>query len=135
MSLTNRFLNLNDSSPAAPSGEQNVKWQIGATSGNEPTTGYPIFPVSAYLPLLIGDSGSGGVSGAVPAPAAGDAAAGKVLKADGTWATFSSFSPLAALTALTVNAPATVLVNSAAVSYDDTILINGTNDVALANGA
>lgn len=35
---------------------------------------------------FVGDSGAGGTKGAVPAPAAGDAAAGKFLKADGTWA-------------------------------------------------
>ena len=35
---------------------------------------------------FTGDTGSGGLKGAVPAPAAGDAAAGKYLKADGTWA-------------------------------------------------
>lgn len=35
---------------------------------------------------FIGDTGFGGYIGAVPAPAAGDAAAGKFLKADGTWA-------------------------------------------------
>lgn len=35
---------------------------------------------------FIGDSGSGGEPGAVPGPAAGDAAAGKFLKADATWA-------------------------------------------------
>lgn len=34
---------------------------------------------------FTGDSGSGGVAGFVPAPAAGDAAAGKYLDADGTW--------------------------------------------------
>lgn len=34
---------------------------------------------------FVGDTGTGGVKGAVPAPAAGDAAAGKFLKADGTW--------------------------------------------------
>jgi hypothetical protein len=34
---------------------------------------------------MAGDGGSGGVKGAAPAPAAGDAAAGKYLKADGTW--------------------------------------------------
>jgi hypothetical protein len=34
---------------------------------------------------LVGDSGSGGTRGTVPAPAAGDAVAGKFLKADGTW--------------------------------------------------
>lgn len=36
---------------------------------------------------FTGDSGSGGVKGMVPAPGAGDSAAGKYLKADGTWAT------------------------------------------------
>jgi hypothetical protein len=34
---------------------------------------------------MVGDSGSGGTIGLVPAPAAGDAAAGKYLDADGTW--------------------------------------------------
>lgn len=37
------------------------------------------------LNAFTGDSGSGGVKGVVPAPAAGDAAAGKYLDADGTW--------------------------------------------------
>jgi len=35
--------------------------------------------------VFTGDSGSGGVEGLVPAPAAGDAAAGAYLDADGTW--------------------------------------------------
>lgn len=37
------------------------------------------------LPVMVGDTGSGGTAGIVPAPAAGDAAAGKYLDADGTW--------------------------------------------------
>ena len=37
-------------------------------------------------PPMGGDAGSGGTIGLVPAPASGDAAAGKFLKADGTWA-------------------------------------------------
>ena len=41
---------------------------------------------TAILDAFTGDSGSGGVKGLVPAPAAGDAAASKFLKADGTWA-------------------------------------------------
>lgn len=41
---------------------------------------------AALLPAAVGDSGSGGTKGLVPAPAAGDAAAVKFLKADGTWA-------------------------------------------------
>jgi hypothetical protein len=39
-----------------------------------------------WVPDMGGDSGSGGAHGLVPAPAAGDAAAGKFLKANGTWA-------------------------------------------------
>ncbi len=37
------------------------------------------------ITVFTGDSGSGGTSGLVPAPAAGDALANKYLKADGTW--------------------------------------------------
>lgn len=45
---------------------------------------------ASQLPDMVGDSGSGGTKGAVPAPSAGDAAANKYLKADGTWATVSA---------------------------------------------
>jgi hypothetical protein len=41
--------------------------------------------VTATLIDMVGDSGSGGTKGLVPAPAAGDAAASKFLKADGVW--------------------------------------------------
>ena len=41
--------------------------------------------VTAMLNNVVGDSGSGGTKGLVPAPAVNDAAAGKFLKADGTW--------------------------------------------------
>jgi len=34
---------------------------------------------------MVGDTGSGGLAGNVPPPAAGDSAAGKFLKADGSW--------------------------------------------------
>lgn len=44
---------------------------------------------TAILNNFVGDSGAGGTKGLVPAPAAGDAAAGKYLKADGSWATVS----------------------------------------------
>jgi hypothetical protein len=37
------------------------------------------------VPTMVGDTGSGGTKGLVPAPGAGDAAAGKVLGAGGTW--------------------------------------------------
>lgn len=44
---------------------------------------------TALLDAFVGDSGSGGTKGLVPAPASGDAAANKYLKANGTWATVS----------------------------------------------
>lgn len=44
-------------------------------------------PVAGTIPTFIGDSGSGGVAGAVPAPLAGDGALNKYLRADGTWTT------------------------------------------------
>jgi hypothetical protein len=78
-------VNLNATVPAAPAGETNVEWQAGDPY---PDPNYPekfVRDTSAYMPNMVGDSGSGGASGAVPAPAAGDAAAGKFLKADGTW--------------------------------------------------
>lgn len=40
---------------------------------------------TALLNAVVGDSGSGGTKGLVPAPAAGDAATKKTLLADGTW--------------------------------------------------
>jgi len=54
---------------------------------------------TAILNAFVGDSGSGGTKGLVPAPSPGDAAAAKFLKADGTWA-----------------APAMVLLTSGSVS-------------------
>lgn len=39
---------------------------------------------------FVGDSGSGGTKGLVPAPASGDAAANKFLKASGAWATVTT---------------------------------------------
>jgi len=45
---------------------------------------------TAMLNNFVGDSGAGGTKGLVPAPAAGDAAANKYLKANGNWATISA---------------------------------------------
>ena len=42
-------------------------------------------PIAQLIKPFVGDSGAGGKSGLVPAPAAGDASANKYLKADGTW--------------------------------------------------
>ena len=64
--------------PAPPTGQQAV---VFANDGGAPTVNF-----SATDPVMEGDSGAGGLAGNVPKPAAGDAAAGKFLKADGTWA-------------------------------------------------
>jgi len=45
-----------------------------------------ISDLTPKLNVVVGDSGSGGTKGLVPAPASGDATAGKFLKADGLWA-------------------------------------------------
>lgn len=74
------IINLDNTTPAPPTGLTNVEWQGDSSTPRN---------VSAYLPNMVGDAGSGGSSGAVPGPAAGTAAAGKFLKADGTW----SFPP------------------------------------------
>jgi hypothetical protein len=70
-------LNFSPTTPAPPSGQQNVTPQ---NDGGSPTCNQ-----SFYDPLMVGDSGSGGTAGNVPAPPSGAAAAGKFLKADGTW--------------------------------------------------
>jgi hypothetical protein len=71
-------LNFSPTTPAPPTNQQNVVPQNdgGSSTANQ----------SFYDPIMVGDSGSGGKAGNVPAPAAGDAAAGKFLKADGTFA-------------------------------------------------
>lgn len=69
--------NFNATTPAAASGKQNVVFADDS--------GSPIVNVSATDPEMVGDTGSGGTGGNVPAPASGDAAAGKFLKADATW--------------------------------------------------
>ena len=76
------IINLNDGTPSPPTGVVNVKWQGDSSTPRN---------VSAYMPLMIGDADPSSplaapASGAVRAPAAGDAAAGKFLRADGTWA-------------------------------------------------
>lgn len=58
--------------------------KAGSTGAEQFTSTDTLPP--ANLPVMVGDSGSGGTQGAVPAPASGDATAGKFLKANGTWA-------------------------------------------------
>ena len=55
------------------------------TSGTGNVEDLTATQATALLNEVVGDSGSGGTKGLVPAPASGDAAALKFLKADGTW--------------------------------------------------
>lgn len=64
--------------------------------------------VTADLDVVVGDSGSGGTKGLVPAPAAGDAAAGKFLKANGTWAAPSGGGSYVWLSSQTASSSATL---------------------------
>jgi hypothetical protein len=67
-------INLNSTTPAAPAGQQNIVFQADPNAN-----------ITAHDLPMAGDAGSGGAGGNVPAPQPGDAAAGKFLKADGTW--------------------------------------------------
>jgi hypothetical protein len=64
------------------------------TAGTGDPEDLTVTQATAMLNAMVGDSGSGGTKGLAPAPAAGDAAANKFLKADGTWAAAGSTSPL-----------------------------------------
>lgn len=81
---------------------------------------------TAILNAFTGDSGSGGVKGLVPAPSAGDAAASKFLKADGTWATSSGSGDVVGPGSATDNAVARFdgttgkLIQNSAVTIADT---------------
>jgi len=64
---------------------QTIKGRITAGSGSpEDLTATQ---ATSILNSFVGDSGSGGTKGLVPAPASGDASANKFLKADGLWST------------------------------------------------
>jgi hypothetical protein len=55
------------------------------TAGTGDPEDLTVTQATSMLNVLVGDSGSGGTKGLVPAPAAGDTASSKFLKADGTW--------------------------------------------------
>lgn len=57
-----------------------------ATLGAAAPTDLTGSQVTLMLNTMVGDAGSGGNKGLVPAPSSGDTAASKFLKADGTWA-------------------------------------------------
>lgn len=78
--------NFQATTPAPPSAARNSIWQVETTSSStDAVTGQPVFKASCYQTDMVGDTGSGGADGLVPAPPAGSAAAGKFLEASGTW--------------------------------------------------
>lgn len=70
------------------------------------------------VPVFVGDSGSGGVMGLVPAPPAGSAAASEFLSAGGTWQK------------VTASVAVSMYVNSVGVSVDRLSFVNGVQVVS-----
>lgn len=105
---------------------------------NAGSTGAPLdltaTQATAMLDVMVGDSGAGGLKGLVPAPAAGDAASGKYLRADGTWAsnTSKANTSLNNLASVAINSSllpatdhsATVLIGSASKRWNDAFIAN-----------
>lgn len=74
---------------AAHMAESTIKGRAVSAGTGDPTD-LTATQATAILNAVVGDSGSGGTKGLVPAPASGDAAANKFLKADGTWTAISA---------------------------------------------
>jgi len=113
-------------SPAAPTFRSLVAADIPAHghSGSDITSGTVD---AARLGVMTGDSGSGGASGAVPAPAAGDAAGGKFLKADGTW----SLPPdNGTVTSVALAVPSEFSVSGSPITTTGTITVSKANQNA-----
>jgi hypothetical protein len=81
-----------DSNPVRPAAAPAHQFVIAVAADGTLSFAQPAFTdisgtaAASQLPAMVGDSGSGGTQGAAPAPPSGSAAAGKFLKADGTWA-------------------------------------------------
>ena len=81
--------------------------------------------VSTQYVTMLGDAGAGGTKGAVPAPAAGNAAAGMFLKADGTWAVPSGSGVGITSVGLSTNA-SWLTVGASPLVANGTITLNAT---------
>jgi hypothetical protein len=100
----------------------------GAASGYASLDSGTLVP-AAQLPALVGDLGSGGTKGAAPAPAAGDAAASKFLKADGTWAAVSGAAG-GTVTSVALTVPAELSVSGSPVTSSGTLAVTKANQSA-----
>lgn len=81
--------------------------------------------VTATLPTVIGDTGSGGTKGLVPAPSAGDS--GKFLRGDATWATLAGGGNVSN-TGTPVDNQIAVWTNSTTVEGDTALTFNTASD-------
>ncbi len=72
--------------------------------------------LAVIVDAMVGDSGAGGTKGEVPAPSSGDAAAGKFLKADGTWA-------------VPPGSTSGTVTHTGSLTADQLVLGNGTADI------
>jgi hypothetical protein len=105
MSIPTTSTYWNQTTPAVPSGDQSIVIQTDNATPQDSRTGFPktataslrgvvkpdgtTIQVDAFgnitAKAMVGDSGSGGSAGIVPAPPAGSASLGKFLNADGTF--------------------------------------------------
>lgn len=99
-------------------------------SGSGPMTQLTSAQATSALTAVVGDSGSGGTKGLVPAPAAGDAAAGKVLTAGGVWAVVSKIKAMGRFVGAS---GATVVANGVSVSRTGLGTYNVTLSPAMAD--
>lgn len=102
---------------------------------NTGITGAPldltVTQATAMLNPFVGDSGSGGVKGLVPAPSAGDAAAQKFLSAAGTWNVPSGTGGSG-----NVNGPSSSTTHAIAIYADSTgtLLLNTDTNITTGGG-
>jgi hypothetical protein len=86
--------------------------------------------VTAMLDNFVGDSGAGGTKGLVPAPAAGDAAAGRYLDADGTWSVPAGAGDVVGPASATDNAIARFDDTTGKLLQNSVVTIGDTGNVA-----
>jgi hypothetical protein len=115
--------------------ESTIKGRAAGAGTGDPTD-LSATQATAILNVFTGDSGSGGVKGQVPAPAAGDAAAGKVLTADGTWAAPTSPALVPLTSGVTTDQATLDIVLTSYTAYRTIVIILSevvahTDDVAL----
>ena len=112
-------------------------WEFGAVVSEAAlASAIPVASVSGeiaagYIPDFTGDSGSGGINGGVPAPAAGDTVAGKFLFADGTWAVPSGSGNVAGPSSSTDNAVTRFDGITGQILQNSGVIIDDSNNITI----